>query len=583
MSNLAASVITTFPNNAWDVYAKKMLEGFTKNFPMPIPILIFLDDDTLLNEVTKLLRPQDAVCVHANKERAAFLERNKGRDDAQDYRKQASRFCHKVFALKDAADFWKASTETNKARYVIWLDADVLITRPVTVEDVAACLPKQGDAVSYLGRKDWPHSECGWLAFDLENGGSDVIDEVIRRYTSDEVFKEDQWHDSWIFDRVRRAEDLDWVASDHGVAGEKRIGSWTNLTAEKPGMEIWPQSPMAAWSRHYKGPIAKQELSGQQQQGTMKTQGLQIQTKNSIPNEDIQRNILENQAQIKQWISTCTPTDEEIIVASAGPMLIAEDLLGETAKIVAVKHALQPLKDAGVKPWACILLDPREHVSKFVENPDKGIIWFVASQVTPSAVKTLLDAGCDVWGYHAAVGADEEKYTQSQSDAIVSGGSATATRGLFMLDKLGFRNFKLYGYDLCLPDKPDMNMKDEFGQPKHFEVSIDAKTMHYKAKRAFWSDAQLIAQYQELTEIMAKQPWKIKAIGHGILPFMTDAKRISDLRDAAKKSKLNHPKPVPYGEMLRCSHSSPKNSKSSTPWHRMLRKILLKPMTAKNS
>lgn len=561
---LSASIVTTFGDTNWQIYAKRMLEGFAANWPAEIPLLVFLDTPNLIPDVEKLLRPQDAVALHNSKEREAFLERNKGRDDATDYRKQASRFCHKVFALKEAADYWKKNPE-QKCRYLIWLDADVLVTRKVTVDEVAACLPKQGDAVSYLGRKDWPHSECGWLAFDLENGGHQAIDTWTKFYTTDMVFQEEQWHDSWLFDRLA-------------------LFMKTNLTADKPGMEIWPQSPMAAWSRHYKGPIAKQELTGQPaQQETMKTQGLTIQTKNSIPNENIQRNILENQAQVKQWISTCTQTDEEIIVASAGPMLIAEDLLGETAKIVAVKHALQPLRDAGVKPWACILLDPREHVSKFVDNPDKDIIWFVASQVTPSAVKTLLDAGCNVWGYHAAVGADEEKHTQAQSDAIVSGGSATATRGLFMLDKLGFRNFKLYGYDLCLPDKPDMNMKDEFGQPKHFEVSIDAKTMHYKAKRAFWSDAQLLAQYQELTDIMAKQSWTIKAIGHGILPFMTDAKRISDLRDAAKKSKLNHPKPVPYGEMLQCSHSNLKNSRSSMPWHRTLRKILQKRTMAKNS
>lgn len=561
--NLAASVITTMPNAAWEVYGKRFLEAFTKNWPAQIPLLVVLDDDLLIPDVTKLLRPQDACAVHNNPDRKAFLDRNKGKDDPQNYRKQALRFCHKVFALKNGADFWKSVEGPEKARYLIWIDADVLITRPVSLEEIVACLPEQGAAVSYMGRKDWDHSECGWMAFDLQTGGDKIIDGMVEYYTSDKVFELEQWHDSYIFDKVMAKAIVDGVESF--AKGGTPSPGFTNLTRHKSGMEIWPQSPMAAWSRHYKGPIAKQELGGPPPMKPAQIpkngmSNIQIQTKNSIPNEQIQRNILENQAQIKQWVRTCIETDEEIVVASAGPMLIAEDLrteVGAGRKIVAVKHALGPLEAAGIKPWACILLDPREHVAAFVDSPDKDVIWFVASQVTPKAVKKLLDAGCTVWGYHAAVGADEEQYTQRQSDAVVSGGSATATRGLFLLDKLGFRNFRLYGYDLCFPDKPNMDERDEFGQPKHFEVSIDAKTPHYKAKRAFWSKAELLAQYQEMNDLLGKTLWKIEAFGHGIVPFLTDAKRVSDLREASKRGKLKRQKPISYEELLGCRNKTP--------------------------
>lgn len=581
--NLAASVITSFGNAQFEIHGRKMIEGFTKNWPAQIPLLVVLDDDLLIPDVTKLLRPQDACAVHNNSDRKAFLERNKGRDDPTNYRKQALRFCHKVFALKNGADFWKSVTGPEKARYLIWLDADVLITRPVSLQEIVACLPEQGAAVSYMGRKDWDHSECGWMGFDLQSGGNKVIDDMVQYYITDKVFDLPQWHDSFIFDQVLAAHVTKGV-EDFSKGGNPGLG-FTNLTRNKPGMEIWPQSPMAAWSRHYKGPIAKQELGGpapKQPAMMPKTGGIQIQTKNSIPNENIQRNILENQAQIKQWVRGCVVTDEEIVVASAGPMLIPEDLQAEVdagRKIVAVKHALEPLEAAGIKPWACILLDPREHVAAFVDHPDKDVLWFVASQVTPKAVKKLLDAGCTVWGYHAAVGADEEQYTQRQSEAVVSGGSATATRGLFLLDKLGFRNFRLYGYDLCFPDKPNMDERDEFGQPKHFEVSIDAKTPHYKAKKAFWSKAELLAQYQEMNDLLGRMPWKVHAFGHGIVPFLTDAKRVSDLREASKKGNLVVQKPVSYDELLGC--------RNKTHFLQRLRRILpktrLKPKQARSS
>lgn len=308
MPDYTASVITSFPNNMFDVYARQMLTNFVQHWPAQIPILVFLDDDKLVDQVTKLIRPQDAVCVFNNKDRTTFLERNQGKDSPDDYRKQACRFCHKVFALKDAADYWKASTDPLKARYLIWLDADVLITRPVTLTEINKCLPKDGDIVSYLGRKDWDHSECGWLAFDLNHPQAEFFMQLLyNEYTSDAVYKKTQWHDSWLFDLMRK--DMQNVG-----------GTFTNLTADKPGMEIWPQSPMAAWSRHYKGPIAKQELGGlkpvQSQQQGMKSQhgNLVIQTKNSLPNEQLQRNIVENQSQITQWVKLCKPTDEELVV-----------------------------------------------------------------------------------------------------------------------------------------------------------------------------------------------------------------------------------------------------------------------------
>lgn len=557
---LAVSVVTSFPNDMWNVYAKKMLESYVAYWPEHIALLVFLDDDKLKDEVKKILRPQDAVALGHAPEHVDFIKRNLSKEHANDYRKQAVRFCHKVFFLKRASDYWKQNSGEGCARYLVWLDADVLTTRKVLHNEIHACLPREGDAVAYLGRKDWPHSECGWMAFDLHHGGHEIIENIVAMYESDAVFLMEQWHDSWVFDR--NVIDLKVKA--------------TNLTEGKPGIEIWPHSPMAAWSRHYKGPVAKQELVGDGQElpiGRQKNSNIRIQTKNSIPDEVIQKQIEENQAQITQWIGTCRETDEPLIVVSAGPDLVPEDLFKEIDagyKIVAVKHAIEPLKQAGITPWACILLDPRPHLMKFVENPDKNVIWFVASQVYPPVVKKLLDSGCVVWGYHAAVGAGEHVLTSKQADSVVSGGSATATRGLFMLDKLGFRDFRLYGYDLCLMDKPDLKEKDELGQPKYFEMSVQAGGPYYQAKKAFWTKPEFIAQFEEIQNIMETQRnWKIKAYGGGLIPFVFRAKEVSDLRQRGKIATMARGKPLFYEEML----GWPNKNKLSVVLHRLLQQI----------
>lgn len=534
---MTIAVLTTFPNASWKVYAEQMVKSYVAYWPDEVGLLIKLDDDLLLPDVNRILRPVDGVVAGYSKEQAEFLQRNKGRDDPNDYRKQACRFSHKIFALKSASDFWlaeKKRTGNTECRYLIWLDADVLTTRKVTFEDIQNCLPKEGDAVSYMGRKDWDHSECGWLAFDLENNGPSIIDEMFSYYENDTIFNQSQWHDSWAFDTVMK------------------VKNGTNLTPNAKGMDVWPQSPMAAWSKHYKGPIAKAELGGVKQ--VQKPVPLRIETCNSLPNPQILQNILENQSQIKEWLIDCRKHDEEIVVVSAGPTLIAEDVDSEVKagrKIVAVKHALEPLKKAGITPWACILLDPRDHVYDFVENPDTNILWLVASQVTPKAVRKLLVAGCRVIGYHASVGADEGIYTDKQPQAIVHGGSATATRGLFVLEKLGFHRFRLYGYDLCLDVKPDLSEKDDKGQPKYFEINLDIKMQNYKATRSFWSKGELIAQSNELRSMLDNKDWEVTAFGYGMGPFIVDCKRLDDLREQRKKDKLKA-KPMDYRDLTGC-------------------------------
>lgn len=538
MNNIA--VITTFPNNCFDLYARDMLTSFVKYWPSEVALLIQLDDDQLADDVQRIIRPQDGVVCGRQKEHHAFVERNKGKDDPNDYRKQAVRFCHKVFAIKHASESIMKAREDkllDAPRYLVWMDADVITHTAVTMEQLVKCLPIERDRVAYLGRKDWDHSECGWLAFDLDHGGADIIKDVVLEYTEDMVFSRKQWHDSFIWDLV--------------IQDTKA----TNLTVDKPGMDIWPHSPMADFCTHFKGPEAKQHRIGMHHQEVPeRAQQVTIVTRNSIPNEMIQAQVALNQKQIRQWVSRCIPNHERIVVASAGPMMVPEDLLEEIAqgrKVVAVKHALKRLKDAGVKPWACILLDPREHVYDFVQEPDTDIIWFVASQVHPKVVEKLLDSGCNVWGYHAPVGAGEIDLFKKQPSAVIPGGSASATRGLYLLENLGFRKYRLYGYDLCHHKKPEMNtIDDKTGSPKYLSMTIGARSSVMNMEKDFWTEGQLAAQIQELKDLVDHPDWDIEAVGFGVMPFLVKTRQINNLREKAHKAKMLGEKPQTYEELL---------------------------------
>lgn len=531
--------ITTFPSVMYEVYAKDMIKSFAKNFPESVPLIIQLDDSLVVDDVKSLLRPQDAVAVGWNKDHVDFVERNKNRDSSSDYRKQGVRFCHKIFAIKramDAALAAKEAKDPSAPRYLMWIDADTLITSKVTIDDLMECIPKNGDAVSFLGRKDWPHSECGFLIFDLENEGDIFIKTIHGLYVADEVWKLDEWHDSYVFDYVRKSK---------GAPGA------TNLTEDKPGMDIWMHSPMSRWSIHKKGPVNKGLHTQAQPPQMPKNRNFVVQTKNSIADEKIQSNIIENQKLIKNWIVPCTKTDEQIVVVSAGPSLIPElDVLDDYKsgkKIVAVKHSLDSLKMAGIKPWACILLDPREHVNDFVEDPDQDILWFVASQVNPRVTEKLLAKNCTVWGYHAAVGAGEEHLILKQPNSIISGGSATSTRGLFLLNHLGFYKMKLVAYDLCFFDKVDTAELDDLKQPKYMEISIQWQDPVCNLKRMFYTKPEFIAQFEEMNQIITTNLFDLEATGDGIIPFVLRYKKGGEMRRDKTRIKVD---PVSYERLL---------------------------------
>lgn len=561
---MTIAIVTTFPNHAWDVYAKRALQSFAQFLPAETELLVQLDDDMLFRQVSAMLRPQDGIAIGWEKEHAAFVARNKDKDDPVNYRKQAVRFCHKVFALKrslDALVMYRQSLKDGleglpAPRYLVWIDADVIISRPVTMEELQKCLPRSDRPVAYLGREDWDHSECGWLAFDLEGKGGDIINAVYKDYITDKLFEYEQWHDSYIWDK-------------HIFPFNYPFDNGGNLTWDKRGMDIWPQSPMGKWSTHYKGPEAKATLLNQPVEQIIRPQrgNVIIKTKNAVPDEKIREHIAKNQELIKQWISPCEKTDEEIVFVSAGPSLIAEDLRAEQEagrKIVAVKHAMQPLKEAGVKIWASILLDPRPHVLDFVQEIDKDIIWFVASQVDPMVTERLLDNGCTIWGYHASVNAGEGELITKQPYAIISGGSATATRGMYVMSHMGFGKFRLYGYDLCVFDKPDFNARDEYNQPKYFEISLGFNDVAYSRKRCFWTEPQLMAQFEELQEIIKLDRWEIEAFGDGIVPFIVRSKKVANLRNAERIARLIGNKPESYRELLcRNQKDSPSRLSSS--------------------
>ncbi len=225
---------------------------------------------------------------------------------------------------------------------------------------------------------------------------------------------------------------------------------------------------------------------------------IHVATRNCVDNEVIIANIRANTPRIHRWIETCRPHDGKLLFVSAGPSL--KGLLPEIrdrsadAKIVCVKHAHDPLIDAGIVPWGCVLLDPRDHVKQFVQNPHPQTIYFTASMVSHTTVDILLEKRARIVGYHALVGAGEDKILPKGTMFMV-GGTSAAVRGLPLFLTLGFRDFTLYAYDSCFDERPaNVGEKTKLGYDRYVKIEIGGKK--------FWTELELVAQAQDFKEFM---------------------------------------------------------------------------------
>ena len=257
MKSLA--VITTFPPNRWNAYAKRMLESHIQYWPDDVILyayhegvqpdlqhkkIVYVDIEAVNPELVafKNKHRNDPVANGETQEIPGGVRRDPqagGNDRGKgSYLWDAVRFSHKTFAVAHAI-------KNIDADYVLWLDADTYTFRPITKEFVIGLLPED-KLVNYLGRGD-KYPECGWVCYNKRHSAIETfISEWIKLYTNDTIFKELEWHDSYLFWQI-----LKRVAPDQGVDIGKGAGA--------KGHHIFINSVLGDYIDHMKG---KRKIKG---------------------------------------------------------------------------------------------------------------------------------------------------------------------------------------------------------------------------------------------------------------------------------------------------------------------------------
>ena len=237
--------VTSFSGKHFDVYAKKMLESVVEHWADDLKLIVYYDTVT---EEQKKEFPQSPIIEYRDldqvEDRTKFLEKMKGYDGTSNgqmpynFRMDALRFCHKVYALTDY--FLEVSENEVRGGWLIWMDADVLTTSPLSEEILFEAFPKDAELI-HLGRTDIDFSETGFIGFNLDTMHSHYFLADIRGcYDIGEVLAYREWTDAFIMTRFIK------IYAAHGMKVH-------NLSEGATGLAVFPQSNLAKFMVHYKG------------------------------------------------------------------------------------------------------------------------------------------------------------------------------------------------------------------------------------------------------------------------------------------------------------------------------------------
>lgn len=255
--------VTSFSEKGYHEYAKHMLETVAEKWnPEHFKLVAYYHDfdigsvsapscDSIsyrnLNEVEEMLEYRERMKLHDGTE---------GGKMPYNWRLDAIKWCHKVYAMTDLAfemmeadeKFMLAGGVPNADNWLIWIDADTIATKRLDIKEVKQWLPDQADLV-HLGRKDADYSETSFMGFNMScHNTCSLLADLRGAYTIGEVTAYREWHDGFIFERLLN------IYKAHGMEVH-------NLSPNAQGLQAFDQSPLSEYFNHYKG-NRKKDIGG---------------------------------------------------------------------------------------------------------------------------------------------------------------------------------------------------------------------------------------------------------------------------------------------------------------------------------
>lgn len=185
-----------------------------------------------------------------------------------------------------------------------------------------------------------------------------------------------------------------------------------------------------------------------------------------VEHEEIYRNIRTSaEFDLPVFEKVDAKREGSFIFIAGGPTL--NEFLPEVKKryeageyIITSNHTHDFLVSNGIIPSACMIMDPKEKVRKYVKLVQKNTIYYVAVVCHKDVFANLLKAGGNVIKVCTAYGIADDSdidlqlqiYNKSAKHFLV-GGTMTPLRAMTFATQLGFSKVEYYGFDSCFSTK----------------------------------------------------------------------------------------------------------------------------------
>ena len=196
------SAVTTF-NLKKHPFGVEMIESFFLNWPEEVKLTAFIEGSDSIDSSKVKHKIDVKEFKKFIPDYYQFCEKYKEKKPlTDDFRFNVFRFAHKVYAIASAL-------KKVKTKYLIWLDSDIKTHKKIPISFLNT-LVDDSCYLSYLGRenisvKGLNYSECGFLIFNTEHFiHSQFWKNMMEMYDNGKLFHEREWHDSYIFDVVRK-------------------------------------------------------------------------------------------------------------------------------------------------------------------------------------------------------------------------------------------------------------------------------------------------------------------------------------------------------------------------------------------
>ena len=203
------TIVTTFNLRGYEIYGRRMIQTFLTNWPAEVTLVVYAEGCKVAESAANLIvRDLGQVgemvefknrwrnVPKANGDVSGDPVRSKRKDAGKGFKWDAVRFAHKVYSIFDCA-------KQSNSDWLLWMDADMVCHSPITVEKLDELCRED---LCFLGREG-KYSECGLYAMNLHSERVQAFLKKFQAYydhAEEGIFTLDEWHDSYVFDAVRK-------------------------------------------------------------------------------------------------------------------------------------------------------------------------------------------------------------------------------------------------------------------------------------------------------------------------------------------------------------------------------------------